>query len=553
MTGIAVLPFENLSETKESAFFADGIQDGILTKLAKVADLKIISRTSVMQYRGARNTQQIGRALNVSHVLEGSVRREAGKIHLNAQLIDTRTDTHVWAEEYDRDLTDLFAIQSEIAQKVADQLETKVSTVEKAAIQEPPTRDLVAYDFYLRAKDLINGISFSTRAKENLFDAVQLLEQAIARDPSFFDAYCQLAGAHDRMYFFGFDHTEARLRLVETAIQSLRSLHPNSGEVHLALAQHLYWAYGDYDRAREELVAARRTLPNESRIPLMAGYIDRRQGHWDKSLEEMKQALELDPRNFTILHQISLNYEGLRRYKEMATTLDRALAIAPKDVPSRVRRAWVDLEWRSDPKPLHTAIQTILAEDPNAAPVLVEQWLAVALRERDTAAAERALAAMPAGGGGCYDDGIPFPNSWCEGLVARLRGDEPAARAAFTKARIELEQMMRDQPDYAQGLCALGVIDAALGNKKDAVREGQRAVELIPVSKSATESPLLMQYLAVIYAWTGDNDRAIERLAEAAKLPGSCLSYGHLRLNPIWDPLRGDSRFDKIIASLAPK
>ncbi len=525
MTGIAVLPFENLSETKESAFFADGIQDGILTKLAKVADLKTISRTSVMPYRGARN----------------------------AQLIDTRTDTNVWAEEYDRDLTDLFAIQSEIAQKVADQLETKVSTVEKTAIQEPPTTDLVAYDFYLRAKDLINGISFSTRAKENLFEAVQLLQQAIARDPSFFDAYCQLAGAHDRMYFLGFDHTEARLKLVETAIQSLRSLHPNSGEVHLALAQHLYWAYGDYDRAREELVAARRTLPNESRIPLMAGYIDRRQGHWDKSLEEMKQALELDPRNFTILHQISLNYEGLRRYKEMATTLDRALAIAPKDVPSRVRRAWVDLEWRSDPKPLHTAIQTILAEDPNAAPVLVEQWLAVALRERDTAAAERALAAMPAGGGGCYDDGIPFPNSWCEGLVAQLRGDEPAARAAFTKARIELEQMMRDQPDYAQGLCALGVIDAALGNKKDAVREGQRAVELIPVSKSATESPLLMQYLAVIYAWTGDNDRAIERLAEAAKLPGSCLSYGHLRLNPIWDPLRGDSRFDKIIASLAPK
>src|SRR5436190_3514928 len=416
MTGIAVLPFENLSETKESAFFADGIQDGILTKLAKVADLKIISRTSVMQYRGARNTQQIGRALNVSHVLEGSVRREAGRIHLNAQLIDTRTDTHVWAEEYDRDLTDLFAIQSEIAQKVADQLETKVSVVEKAAIREPLTTDLVAYDFYLRAKDLINGISFSTRAKENLFDAVQLLEQAIARDPSFFDAYCQLAGAHDRMYFFGFDHTEARLRLVETAIQSLRSLHPNSGEVHLALAQHLYWAYGDYDRAREELVAARRTLPNESRIPLMAGYIDRRQGRWAKSLEEMKQALELDPRNFSILQQISLTYQGLRHYEEMATTLDRALAIAPKDVPSRVRRAWVDLQWRSDSKPLHTAIETILAEDPNVAPVLADQWLDLALHERDPAAAERALAAMPSSG--CYDENIPFPNGWCKGLAA---------------------------------------------------------------------------------------------------------------------------------------
>jgi TolB-like protein len=553
MTGIAVLPFENLSEDKEGAFFADGIQDGILTKLAKVADLKIISRTSVMPYRGARNTQQIGRALNVSHVLEGSVRREAGRIHLNAQLIDTRTDTHVWAEEYDRDLTDLFAIQSEIAQKVTDQLETKVSVVEKAAIRERPTTDLVAYDFYLRAKNLIDGIAFSTQAKENLFQSVQLLEQAVARDPSFFTAYCQLAGAHDRIYFLGFDHTEARLKLAETAIEAIRSLHPASGEAHLALAQHLYWVYRDYDRAQHELAAARRTLPNESRIVLMAAYIDRRQGHWEKGLEEMKQALVLDPRNFSILQQISFTYEALHRYKEMADTLDRVLAMAPKDIPGRVRRAWVDLQWRANSKPLHATIETILAEEPNAAPVLVVEWLLLALRERDPVAAERALAAMPPGGGGCYEESIPFPNSWCEGLAARLRGDGPAARAAFTNARKELEHVVRDQPDYAPALCALGVVDAALGNKEDAVREGQRAVELLPVSKSAIEGPLLIEYLAVIYAWTGDKDRAIERLAERAKLPGTGLSYGHVRLNPIWDPLRGDPRFDAIVASLAPK
>ncbi|TMP95938.1 MAG: hypothetical protein E6L07_06450, partial [Verrucomicrobia bacterium] len=550
MTGIAVLPFENLSETKESAFFADGIQDGILTKLAKVADLKTISRTSVMPYRGARNTQQIGRALNVSHVLEGSVRREAGRIHLNAQLIDTRTNTHVWAERYDCDLNQVFAMQSEIAQKVADQLETKVSTVEKAAIQEPLTRDLVAYDLYLRAKDLIDGISFSMRDKENLFQSVQLLEQAVARDPSFFDAYCQLAGAHDRIYFIGFDHTEARLKLAETAIQSLRSRRPDSGEVHLARAQHLYWGYRDYERAQQELVAAQRTLPNESRIPLMAGYIDRRQGRWEKSLEEMKQALELDPRNFSFLHQISLTYGALRRYKEMAATLDRMLAMAPKDIPSRVRRAWVDLQWRANPKPLHAAIQTILAEDPNSVPLIAADWLELALGERDSAAAERALAAMPAGR--CYDGSVPFPDSWCEGRVARLRGDEPAARAAFTKARREFEQIVHDQPDYAEALCALGVINAALGNKEEAIHEGQRAVELMPVSKSAIEGPLLMQYLAVIHAWTGEKDRAIERLSETAKLPGY-LSYGHLRLNPIWDPLRGDPRFEDIVASLAPK
>src|SRR5438874_1063418 len=285
----------------------------------------------------------------------------------------------------------------------------------------------------------------------------------------------------------------------------------------------------------------------------MSGYIDRRQGRWEKSLEEMNKALELDPHNFSILQQISLTYQALRRYKEMAATLDTALAMAPKDIPSQVRRAWIDLESRANPKPLHAAIETILAEDPNAAHVLAVEWLFLSLRERDPDAAQRALATMPAEGGGCFDENIPFPNSWCEGLAARLRGDEPAARAAFTKARMELEQIMRDQTDYAAGLCALGVVDAALGNKEDAIREGERAVELMPVSKSAIEGPTLIQYLAVIYAWTGDKDRAIERLAETAKLPGSHVTYGYLRLNPLWDPLRGDSRFDKIVASLAPK
>jgi TolB-like protein/tRNA A-37 threonylcarbamoyl transferase component Bud32 len=551
-SGIAVLPFENLSVDDENTFFADSVQDGILTKLARVADLKVISRASVLPYRGARSTQQIAHALNVSHVLEGSVRRDAGRIFLNVQLIDARTDAHVWAEKYDFDVNEVFAVQSGITQKVAEQLHAKVSSAEKAAIKEPPTTDLVAYDCYSRAKDLINGISFSTRAKEDLVQAVQLLNQALARDPLFFDAYCLIAGAHDRIYFLGFDHTEARLKLSETAIQSIRRLRPDSGETHLALAQHLYWAYQDYNRAQGELAAARGTLPNESRIPLLAGYIDRRQGHWTKSLEEMKQALELDPRNFSILQQMSISYEGLRRYKEMTGSLDRALAMTPKDIPTRIRRAWVDLEWRADPKPLHTAIETILAEDPKAVSQVAGRWILLALRERDPAAAKLALAAMPAGGGECYDDNIPFPNSWCQGLAARLRGDEPAARAAFIDAREELEQMVREQPDYAAALGALGVVDAALGNKEDAIREGERAVELMPVSKSAIEGPLLIKNLAIIYAWTGDKDRAIERLAQAAKLPGD-LSYGHLRLNPLWDPLRGDLRFEAIVASLAPR
>jgi TolB-like protein/Flp pilus assembly protein TadD/predicted Ser/Thr protein kinase len=550
-SGIAVLPFENLNETKEGAFFADGVQDGILTKLAKVNDLKVISRNSVMQYPGGGNAQQIGQALNVSHVLKGSVRWETGRIHLNAQLIDTRTNRLIWAEEYDQDLAKVFVTQSDIAQKVIDRLGAEISSAEEVAIDEPPTKDLVAYDLYLRAKHLINGIQFSTRAKEDLSQAVQLLGQAVLRDPLFFDAYGELAEGHDRMYFLGFDHTGARLKLAETAIESVRRLRPGSGETHLTLGQHLYWAYQDYPHAREELAAAQKALPNESRIPLLAGYIDRRQGHWEKSLAEIKQALDLDPRNSSILQQISLTYQALRRYKDTAATLDAVLAISPKDVPTQMQRAWVDLQWHSDPKPLHTIIDTVLAQDPSVAPVIVIQWLELALSERDMAAAERALAAMPMGG--CRDEGIVFPNSWCQGVVARLRGDEPLARAAFSDAKKELEQIVRDQPKYAAALCALGVVDAALGNKEDAVREGERAVELTPTTESAIDGAMFIQYLAVIYAWTGEKDRAIERLSEAVKLPGSHVTYGNLRLNPFWDPLRGDARFDNIVASLAPK
>jgi TolB-like protein/Flp pilus assembly protein TadD len=549
-SGIAVLPFDNLNQTKEGAFFADGIQDGILTKLAKVNDLKVISRNSVMQYAGGGNAQQIGQALNVSHVLKGSVLWKTGRIHLNAQLIDTRTNTPVWAEEYDQDLAKVFVTQSDIAQKVIDRLGAEVSSVEDVAIDDPPTKDLVAYDLYLRAKHLINGIAFSTRAKEDLFQAVQLLNQAITRDPSFFDAFGELAEAHDRIYFLGFDHTGARLKLAEAAIESVRRLRPGSGETHLTLGQHLYWAYQDYAHASEELAAAQKALPNESRIPLIAGYIDRRQGQWEKSLTKIKQALELDPRNSSILEQISLTYQALRRYKETAATLDAVLAITPTDVSTKMQRAWVDLQWRSDPKPLHTIIDTVLAQDPNAAPVIVIQWLELALSERDMAAAERALQAMPMGG--CRDEGIVFPNSWCQGVVARLRGDEPSARAAFTEARGELEQIVREQPTYAAALCALGVVDAALGNKEDAVREGERAVELTPIAESAIDGAMFIQYLGVIYAWTGDIDRSIERLGQAVKLPGSHVTYGNLRLNPFWDPLRGDPRFEAIVASLAP-
>src|SRR5215211_1108482 len=407
-SGIAVLPFESLSSDKESAFFAYGLYDGVWSKLAKLANLKVINHNSVAKYRGAHNTQEIGRALNVAYVLTGNVQRHGAGIRLNAELIDMRKNARVWAGQYDRSLSDLFALQGEIAQKIADELGVGVSPAEETALQEAATSDLTSYDAYLHAKDLLYDIALSTRLKEDLFQAVELLDEAVARDPVFFDAYCQLAGAHDRIYFGGIDHSDARLKLAESVIQSIQRLQPEAGETHLALAQHYYYAYRDYDRARQELVLARLTSPNESRIPLLAGYIDRRQGRWEKSLEEITQALELNPRDFSILQQIALTYEALGRYKEMAETLDRVLAIEPKDIPTRAQRAVVDLEGRADPKAFETTIDAILADDPHAALGFVNPWLLAVLREHDSGGVQHALSNM--GEGGCFDETIPFPN-----------------------------------------------------------------------------------------------------------------------------------------------
>jgi serine/threonine-protein kinase len=548
---IAVLPFANLSDEKENAYFADGVQDEILTGLAKVADLKVISRTSTMQYKvGAeRNLPGIAKMLGVAHVLEGSVQRAGSRVRVNAQLIDARTDSHLWAERYDRDVADVFAIESEVAAKIVAQLQAKISPSEKAEIERAPTSDIAAFNLYAHAKTLIDNALLRETSKD-FFEAVRLLDEAVERDPSFFLAYYQLARAHDAIYQYGFDHTPARLSLADAAIQSLYRLRPDAGETHLALARHLYFGYLDYDRARQELSAAQQALPNNSEAFLFAAYIDRRQGRWGDSTQNFERASQLDPRDIVILQQLSLSYESLRRYADAAAVLDRALTIAPSDITLRTQRARVALRSQADTKPLHTTIQTVLSENPNAAPVVAGEWLPLALYERDPDAAQRALAAMPAGG--CYDASIPFPNTWCEGLSARMRGDQQAARDAFTKARAELEKIAHDQPDYAEALSALGVVDAVLGNKEDAIREGRRAVELIPVGKSAIEGPLLIKYLAAIYAWTGDKGRAFEELDKAVHLPGY-LSYGELRLHPIWDPLRGDPRFEKIVASLAPK
>jgi TolB-like protein/class 3 adenylate cyclase/Tfp pilus assembly protein PilF len=549
---IAVLPFENLSDAKENAYFADGVQDEILTGLARVADLKVISRTSTLRYRigAARNLREIAKALGVAHVLAGSVQRAGGRVRVSAQLIDARTDAQLWAERYDRDVADVFAIESELAGKIVAQLQAKISPSEKAAIEQTPTADLTAHDLYIRAKTLITTAVFSTPQAESLSEAVRLLNEAIERDPAFALAYYQLAHTHDLLYFTGTDHTPARLALADAAIQSLTRLLPNSGEAHLALAKHLYWGYLDYDRARNELSLAQKSLPNEPWAFVLTGYIDRRQGRWDQSIKNLERAVELDPQNPAFLQQLALTYDSLRRYADVERAFDRAIAVTPKDAALRASRAEVELNWHADPRPLISTIEAFVAQDSSEAKHLAYAWVPGALCKRDFDGALRALAALPTDG--CYQNTIPFPQSWCEGVVAQARGDKTAARGAFTNARTKVAKLLAEQPDYAEGLCVLGMADAALGNKQDAIREGRRAVELLPVTKDAIIGPLLVQNLALIYAWTGEKDLALEQLTVAARLPGH-LSYGYLRLHPYWDPLRGDPRFDKIVASLAPK
>jgi TolB-like protein len=552
---VAVLPFENLSANQENAFFADGVQDEILTNLAKVAGLNVISRTSVMRYKtvGERNLPDIAKVLGVSHVVEGSVQRSGGRVRVNAQLIDAKSDMQLWGQTYDRDLADVFAIQSELAEQIVSQLKATLSPEEKAAIERRPTADLAAYDLYIRAKTLIATRVFSTPQAESLFEAVGLLNQAIERDPAFALAYYQLAYAHDLLYFTGIDHTPARLALADAAIQSLTRLLPNSGEAHLALAKHLYWGYLDYDRARNELSLAQKSLPNEPWAFVLAGYIDRRQGRWNESTKNLERAIEIDPENpnaINFLQQIALTYDFLRRYTDEKRVLDRAITLAPKDAALRASRAEIELNWHADPRPLISTIEAIVAKDSSEAKNIAYLWVRGSLCKRDFDGARRALAALPIDG--CNDDAIPIPRFWCEGVVAQMCGDKAAAHAAFTSARAEAAKLVADQPGYAEGLCVLGMADAALGHKEDAIREGRRAVELLPVTKDAVIGPLLVQYLALIYAWTGEKDLALEQLTIAARIPGH-LSYGQLRLHPYWDPLRGDPRFEKIVASLAPK
>jgi serine/threonine protein kinase len=550
---IAVLPFENLSPDPDNAYFADGVQDEILTTLARIADLKIIGRTSVMQYKSgiARDLDKIGRQLAVANVVEGSVQRSGNHVRVNAQLVDARSHRQLWGQTYDRDIADTFAIQSEIARAIADELHAKLSATEKSEIERPATNDITAFDLFTRAKQLILTPSFSVGERPNLLRAADLLNQSVVRDPAFFRGYCQLAFVHDALYFFGHDHTPARLALAEAALQTVSRLRPDAGETHLARAWNLYWGYLDYDSALAELEVARQTLPNDPQISFLTSLIQRRQGRWEESIRTLERTADLDPRNFGVLQTVAGNYATLGRYAEQQRWLGRVLAFEPSDAVTKVVLVEVDFEWRADTQPLRQMIDSIRVTNPAAVASIANWWLICALAQRDAAAAKDALLAASENPINLGND-VFSNHSFLEGVIARMAKDDRKARSAFTAARAEQEKIVEAQPDFGPPWCVLGLIDAALGRKEEALREGRHAVELLPVEKDAIRGPAVTKYLAMIAAWAGDKDLACEQLAIIVR-PPSPVSYGQLKLLPFWDPLRGDPRFEKIVASLAPK
>ena len=549
---IAVLPFENLSNDREGASLADGVQDDILTKLAMIADLKVISRTSVMQYRGNRNTHEIGDALRVSHVLEGSVRKTGAWLHINAQLIDTRTDTHVWVEQYDRDLKDMFAVQSEIAQKIALQLKAALSPKEQEAIRVRPTQDMLAYDFYLRVKEIERAVSGALPEKLN--EKVLLLDQAVARDPAFVPALCLLARAHLEIYWFNLDHTEARLNLAGKALDAAARAQPEAGEVHLARAVRFYWVSRDYVSALAELALARRSLPNDADTLQFLAFIERRQGQWDESIRHLEEARTIDPRNAATSGELAFEYVSLRRYTDAARAFEEVLVWKPDDFTVQLGRALVDMEGKGDLRRLESIIFGKSAKAGDAA-LLAAVRIRLALWRRNYHAAEQALFAYSSPD--ITERGYVTPREFFTGMIIRGQRESARAQAAFLAARERAAAIVAERPDDAKALIILAEIDARLGRKAQAIRAGEGAIKLLPVDKDAFDGPDILARLAGVLAQVGETSRALDLLERVLKTPSApsltrpC--YGGLKMDDVWDPLRGDPRFEKIVASLAPK
>jgi TolB-like protein/Tfp pilus assembly protein PilF len=550
---IAVLPFENLSDDQENAYFADGVQDDILSNLAKIADLKVISRTSVRQYRsGARNLREIGTALGVAHILEGTVRRSGNRVRINTQLINARTDAHVWAETFERETTDVFALQSELAEKIATALRANLSPREKASMQVHPTKDRDAYDLYLRARDLFRW-SGSGDPRESAENALHLLDQAVARDPQFALAHSLASRFHQELYWFGFDKTHARLAKAKNAVDTALRLHPELGDAHLALAYYYYYGYRDYERADAELAIALRATPNDAEVWDGMAVVDRRQGRWDEAVSNFERARALDPHNGAVIWNLAETYFCLCRFEDAARTFDAGLTSNPHAHLFSIASAAIDFKKSGNTTPLQAALKRLPPDfDPGGAVATVAIRLSLMNRDYDEASrwleksARETLNDAGLGGMAASIDGYSFPRSWYEALIARGRGDERTAQQALVKARAIVSADLRQWPDDAKTNMMLALVDAALSRREDAVKAGRRAAELLPISRDAFDGPAIATNLAVVYAQVGEHDLAFEQLGPARKLPNGP-TRAMLRVEPEWEPLRADSRFEKLL------
>jgi TolB-like protein/Flp pilus assembly protein TadD len=550
---IAVLPFENLSDDQENAYFADGVQDDILSNLAKLADLKVISRTSVRQYRGSeRNLREIGAALGVAHILEGTVRRSGNRVRINAQLINAHTDAHIWADSFDREATDLFALQSELAEKIAAALQANLSPREKASMQVHPTAHLDAYDLYLRARDLFRW-SGAGDPRENGEKALQLLDQAINRDPQFALAYSLASRFHNELYWFGFDKTRARLAKAKSAVDTALRLHPELGDAHLALAYHYYYGYRDYGRAHTELAIALRATPNDAEVWDGMGAVNRREGHWEDAVANFERARQLDPHNAAVIWNLAETYLSLCRFEEAEKTFDQGLTNNPQARLFSLACGAIDLKRDGNTEPLCAALKKLPPDfDPGGAVATVA--IRMNLMERDYSGAARWLESSTRdllndaglGGMAASIDGYSFPRTWYAGLIAHGKGETEAAQRAFAKARETVQADLRQWPDDAKTNMMLALVDAALGRKDAAIKEARRAVELLPVAQDAFDGPTIATNLAVVYAQVGEHDLALQELTSLLEIPNGP-TRGMLRVEPEWDSLRNDPRFQKLL------
>jgi TolB-like protein/Flp pilus assembly protein TadD len=545
---IAVLPFQNLSDEKENAYFADGMQDDILTNLSKIGDLKVISRMSVMSYRGEgmRNAREIGKALGVAALLEGSVRRVGNRVRVNVQLIDANNDEHIWAEDYDRDLTDVFAIQTDLAQKIASALQAKLSPNEKARLDRRPTQNPDAYLLFVQAHGYA---SQRDMFRDTSLKAEPLFEQAIKLDPNFALAFASLSMVESWVYH-SFDPTPGRREKARRNADEALRLQPDLPEGHLALGFSYYYGDRDYERALAEFDIARRALPNESEAYFAIGAIQRRQGKWAESTANLEKAATLDPKNTSVLTNLIFSYMAQRDYETADKVLDRAIAGAPQAFQLRALKAFMATQWKGDLSAAQKVFSSTPPEtDPDGLMTWGRAWILTV--ERKFPDALQVLERFP--GETMYTmSTAPSPKAFLEGMIHLLQGDKTKAQAEFEHARSISEKLVREAPEDSARHAQYGLILAALGQKQEAIAEGKRAVELLPESQDALDGPRATADLAQIYAWTGEFDEAFRLLDHLFAVPSN-LTVPMLKLDPAWDPLRQDPRYQALIDKYGPK